>query len=856
MRKSEVLLALFALLYSTSLLGQTYSGIVVEKDGESPISGVNVSLVSSEGLLLAWGYTDDDGVYSVTLPKEKFADADKIHYSLMGYKRVSFSLVEFPQKEKVILENDEFQLDEVKVTSGRIVEKKDTLVYSVKGFSQPQDRSIADVIAKMPGMEVKEDGQIRFNGKNINKFYIEGMDLMNDRYALASNNISKKRVKSVEVLQNHQPIEMLRGKSFSEQAAINLVLEDDSRMNWVGTADLGLGANKDELLYNNRLMGMLFGRKHQNLSIYKNDNTGYDLLREITPLTLSDLTKENVMETGLISTLAINTPDIDRSRYLFNRSHLVATNHLAQLAEKSTLRTQISYFNDVSEQNNAMETEFLLSSVMGQTMFESNVLTERRKRLDASVDFELNRPNLYVKNDLKGTVDWQKAHSLTLWNNSLRNLQSSPERQYLSDVLDVKLPISNERYISITSANNYNRHPQVLSLYSGEMQQLDYSSFYSNTTASYCHRLFRLYANQEVGFHGLFQTLGSSINNVPSIAQQYYERYMPYVGTGVQFDDQTFQVDVKIKMNLLNWRLNRGNKKKVIRMSPDARFLVKYAMSGTSSLIFNYRYSEQLQDLRQIYDGDLFTSYRTIVNNSQIPQADGSHSLTLRYQFSQPIKGLFFTVSALGKTIQRHSAYTTELQNEQNILIKSKRDADYRSEMCLLNSRFSKSFSCWKSMLAVSGSYMKSQDAQYHDDDLQEYNMDNYTAEFSFSARPLSFLSLEMESAWQQMRMKSSFVDSRINHLRHYLGLTFPITQNLLIGVDNTIYQSLETEENSWFADFTASYTHKRMEFRLNVNNLLGKSIYQRESISSIEKNYYRYTLRPREVLAKVSFTF
>ena len=159
-------------------------------------------------------------------------------------------------------------------------------------------------------------------------------------------------------------------------------------------------------------------------------------------------------------------------------------------------------------------------------------------------------------------------------------------------------------------------------------------------------------------------------------------------------------------------------------------------------------------------------------------------------------------------------------------------------------------------MLAVSGSYMKSQDAQYHDDDLQEYNMDNYTAELSFSARPLSFLSLEMESAWQQMRMKSSFVDSRINHLRHYLGLTFPITQNLLIGVDNTIYQSLETEENSWFADFTASYTHKRMEFRLNVNNLLGKSIYQRESISSIEKNYYRYTLRPREVLAKVSFTF
>ena len=56
----------------------------------------------------------------------------------------------------------------------------------------------------MPGMEVKPDGQISFNGKAINKFYIEGMDLMGDRYALASGNLLRKRVKSVEVLRNHQ----------------------------------------------------------------------------------------------------------------------------------------------------------------------------------------------------------------------------------------------------------------------------------------------------------------------------------------------------------------------------------------------------------------------------------------------------------------------------------------------------------------------------------------------------------------------------------------------------------------------------------------------------------------------------
>lgn len=66
----------------------------------------------------------------------------------------------------------------------------------------------------------------------------------------------------------------------------------------------------------------------------------------------------------------------------------------------------------------------------------------------------------------------------------------------------------------------------------------------------------------------------------------------------------------------------------------------------------------------------------------------------------------------------------------------------------------------------------------------------------------------------------------------------------------------METEECSWFTDFAAGYTYKRMEFQLTLNNLLGKSVYEREFISSIERNYYCYTLRPREAVAKVSFTF
>lgn len=855
MRMSKVLLTIITLLSSTVLFAQDYSGVVLEKDGKTPIVGVSVSLVTSSGMLTAWGYTDNKGVYSVSLPKNK--TAENIHYSMLGYKKISILLADFPSDGRIILESEDFHLEEVKVTAQRIIEKQDTLVYSVAGFSQPQDRSIADVIAKMPGMEVKENGQISFNGKNINKFYIEGMDLMSDRYALASNNISKQQIKSVEVLQNHQPIELLRGKSFSEQAAINLVLEDDSKMNLVGTADLGLGTNKDDMLYNNRLTAMLFGKKHQNLSIYKNDNTGYDLFNEINPITLSELTKENLMEPGLVSSITANSPGIDRARYMFNKSHLVATNHLAQLADKTTLRTQISYFNDISKQSNVIETEYLFPDALDKMLYESNLWRDKRNRLDANLNFELNRPNLYVKNELKGTFDWISTSSQTILNDNSQNLKSSPNRQFVSDVLDIKLPISNDRYISIVSTNNYNYHPQELSLYSGEMQRLNYSSFYSNTTASFRHRLWRMYANHQIGFQGMFQSLKSTIGDVTSISKQRYERYMPFIGTGLQFDNRTIHMEADVKMNLYNWQLEEHSlSRKKTEFSPDARLFLKYSVSATSDFSLNYRYSELFQDLRQVYDGNLFTSYRTIVNNSHTPETDGTHSLTLRYQYSQPIKGIFFMLSALGSTTHRHSAYVTTLQPESGILVRTKKDANYDSEMYLVNGRFSKSFGWWKSLLGVYGSYMKSFDAQYSGNELQDYDMNNYSAGISFSARPLNWLSFELESQWQQTRMKSELADSRINQLKHNANLIFPITRSLQFGINNAIYQSLETKENSWFTDFTASYTYKRIEFQLNINNILGKSTYEREFISSIQRNYYRYTLRPREVLAKVSFAF
>ena len=122
MKKFNLLLLFISLAYVLS--AQTYSGVVVEKDEKKAIAGVNVSLVTSKGLLVAWGYSDDKGLYKVALPQGK--TADKIHFSLLGYKKIAIPLAEFPTDGKILLESENFQLQEVKVSAKRIVQKKDT----------------------------------------------------------------------------------------------------------------------------------------------------------------------------------------------------------------------------------------------------------------------------------------------------------------------------------------------------------------------------------------------------------------------------------------------------------------------------------------------------------------------------------------------------------------------------------------------------------------------------------------------------------------------------------------------------------------------------------------------------------
>ncbi len=88
-------------------------------------------------------------------------------------------------------------------------------------FRGKDDHYLVDVLKKLPGIEVSENGTISYRGNSINRFNIEGQDLLGNRYNQATRNLPVDAVAQVQIMENDQPIRALKDNTPSERATLN-----------------------------------------------------------------------------------------------------------------------------------------------------------------------------------------------------------------------------------------------------------------------------------------------------------------------------------------------------------------------------------------------------------------------------------------------------------------------------------------------------------------------------------------------------------------------------------------------------------------------------------------------------------
>ena len=102
----------------------------------------------------------------------------------------------------VKMETDQQVLDAASVSAvgNPIIIKKDTVEYNASSFKISDDNMLVDLLKKLPGIEVAEDGSITSNGETISKITIEGKTFFLDDPQLATQNIPAKLVEKVKVV--------------------------------------------------------------------------------------------------------------------------------------------------------------------------------------------------------------------------------------------------------------------------------------------------------------------------------------------------------------------------------------------------------------------------------------------------------------------------------------------------------------------------------------------------------------------------------------------------------------------------------------------------------------------------------
>ena len=186
---------LFCLFVTAVAVAQVnVTGTVVNKENNKPLAGASVIVKDVDGKIKKFASSKSDGGFAITMPS---VNGCRLEVAMMSFARQSIALdsVSFPLT--VYMEPGAALLKEVTVKADRIREQGDTITYNVGSFAQQQDRSIGDVLKRMPGIDVANNGKIQYQGEDINKFYIEGSDLLGGRYGIATNGISHEDVGAV-----------------------------------------------------------------------------------------------------------------------------------------------------------------------------------------------------------------------------------------------------------------------------------------------------------------------------------------------------------------------------------------------------------------------------------------------------------------------------------------------------------------------------------------------------------------------------------------------------------------------------------------------------------------------------------
>lgn len=353
---------LFLLISSCCMAQQEFIGSVKDTEGH-PVEQVVVIVSDSlspetpQHILIS----DDLGTFKAVLNTSTTYAVKTKHLSfrdtLMYFNTAKANTI------AIALSAAEQQLGEViiKHEKPKIIVKRDTVAFDLSKFSDPNDRKLKDLIEKLPGLTLQEDGVMYFKGQKITKLLVENEEFFGGSTKLGLEHIPADALEKLEVISNYSKSNLLRNNRKTEEQVINLVLKKDRRS--INFGNISAGSNFDQF-YNAQLSFFQFKRKNQNNLIVNANNIAQAMIGNNEAEAFSNIQSE------LFSLIQTPIAYFGGANEFSKIDSKIAALNIKRIQEHSTWDF-LSYYNRVDKEKEFSETVEYLNNNSVDSRIES-----------------------------------------------------------------------------------------------------------------------------------------------------------------------------------------------------------------------------------------------------------------------------------------------------------------------------------------------------------------------------------------------------------------------------------------------------------------------------------------------------
>lgn len=224
----------------------TVTGTVIDGDDKSPVGQATVQLLSlPDSTMVVGNVTNNNGVFSINARPGKYV----LKISFVGYLTQEKPLQLAAGKPSVnigtvTLPTDAIMLGEAVVVAEapQVTVSEDTIGYNASAYRTPESAMLEELVKKLPGAEIDEDGNVKVNGKEIKKIMVDGKEFFGGDVKTGLKNLPVDMVEKLKTYDKKSDLSRITGiDDGEEETVLDLTVKKGMNQGWFGNVDLGAG---------------------------------------------------------------------------------------------------------------------------------------------------------------------------------------------------------------------------------------------------------------------------------------------------------------------------------------------------------------------------------------------------------------------------------------------------------------------------------------------------------------------------------------------------------------------------------------------------------------------------------------